>query len=148
MKREERLSLIATFIQENEIKTQDELVALLLAHGIDVTQATVSRDIKSLALIKVPAVSGGYRYDLPQSTEMLQSSLHKALAFEAITSVKIKESMLAIRANPGTTSLVKNYLLQEFAVEIFSALIDDDSVLVIFETKAQAESLYRLLTEF
>ncbi len=55
MKREDRLNFIAQFIRENEIKTQEELVNTLLTHGIDVTQATVSRDIKSLALIKVPA---------------------------------------------------------------------------------------------
>ncbi|MCG6979594.1 transcriptional regulator, partial [Lactococcus lactis] len=46
MKREDRLNFIAQFIRENEIKTQEELVNTLLTHGIDVTQATVSRDIK------------------------------------------------------------------------------------------------------
>ena len=112
MKREDRLNFIAQFIRENEIKTQEELVNTLLTHGIDVTQATVSRDIKSLALIKVPAESGGYRYDLPKNKEVLQSSLHKALAFDAITGTKIKDNMLWILANPGTTSLVKNYLLE------------------------------------
>lgn len=60
MKREERLNFIAQFIKENEVKTQEELVSKLQQHDVDVTQATVSRDIKSLALIKVPAASGGY----------------------------------------------------------------------------------------
>lgn len=148
MKREERLEFIANLIKENEIKTQDELVSRLLAHQVDVTQATISRDIKTLALIKVPALSGGYRYDLPERSKPVQTSLHKALAFEAITSVKIKESMLALQANPGTTSLVKNYLLQEYKNEIFSLIIDDDSALVIFELQEQAEKVYQLLTEF
>ena len=148
MKREERLNFIAQFIQENEIKTQEELVNTLLNHGIDVTQATVSRDIKSLALIKVPAESGGYRYDLPKEKEVVKSGLHKALAFDAITGVKIKDSMLCISANPGTTSLVKNYLLEEYSDEIFSIIIDDSSALVIFEMEEEAKKLYQILTEF
>ncbi len=148
MKREDRLNFIAQFIRENEIKTQEELVNILLTHGIDVTQATVSRDIKSLALIKVPAESGGYLYDLPKNKEVLQSSLHKALAFDAITGTKIKDNMLWILANPGTTSLVKNYLLEEYSDDIFSIIIDDDSALVIFETEEDAKNLYNLLTEF
>ncbi|AYG00563.1 arginine repressor [Lactococcus allomyrinae] len=145
MKREERLNFIANLIKENEIKTQEELVSRLLAHQIDVTQATISRDIKSLALIKVPAETGGYRYDLPKNNEALQSSLHKALAFDAITKVKIHESMIALCTNPGTTSLVKKYLLQECDSEIFSITTDDDSVLVIFETNDEAKKVYESL---
>lgn len=148
MKREERLNFIAQFIKENEVKTQQELVSKLQQHDVDVTQATVSRDIKSLALIKVPATSGGYRYDLPKNNEGLQSSLHKALVFDAITGTKIKADKLWIQANPGTTSLVKNYLLEDYGDEIFALIIDDDSALVIFETEAQAKKLYQVLTEF
>ncbi|MFG7388417.1 hypothetical protein ACGO3R_09750 [Lactococcus lactis] len=77
MKREDRLNFIAQFIRENEIKTQEELVNTLLTHGIDVTQATVSRDIKSLALIKVPAESGGYRYDLPKTRKFYSQAFIK-----------------------------------------------------------------------
>lgn len=148
MKREERLDYIARFIKENEIKTQEELVSHLLELGVDVTQATISRDIKTLALIKVPAETGGYRYDLPKDRKAVQSNLHKALAFDAITGTKIKDNMLWIRANPGTTSLVKNYLLEEYGDDIFSLVIDDDSALVIFEERDQAENLYQLLMEF
>lgn len=58
MKREARLNFIAELISKEEVKTQDELVNILLQHHIDVTQATVSRDIKTLALVKIPAESG------------------------------------------------------------------------------------------
>ena len=54
MRREERLDFISRLITTKEVQTQDELVQELLANDIDVTQATVSRDIKSLALIKIP----------------------------------------------------------------------------------------------
>lgn len=96
----------------------------------------------------MPAESGGYRYDLPKNKEVLQSSLHKALAFDAITGAKIKDNMLWILANPGTTSLVKNYLLEEYGDDIFSIIIDDNSVFVIFEMEEEAQNLYKLLTEY
>jgi transcriptional regulator of arginine metabolism len=147
MKREERLDFISKLIRENEIKTQEDLVAQLLAHGIDVTQATISRDIKSLALIKVPAKSGGYRYDLPQNAADEQENLHEQLVFNAMTQVKKKDNMLSIMTKPGTTSLVKSYLLQEHTDVIFSALIDDDSVLVILEGADEADRLYQQLMD-
>ncbi len=56
--------------------------------------------------------------------------------------------MLWILANPGTTSLVKNYLLEKYSDDIFSIIIDDDSALVIFEMEEDAKNLYNLLTEF
>ena len=58
MRREERLDFISRLITTKEVQTQDELVQELLANDIDVTQATVSRDIKSLALIKIMEVVG------------------------------------------------------------------------------------------
>lgn len=147
MKKEERLAFISKIIQENEIKTQEELVLALLSEGVEVTQATISRDIKSLALIKLPATSGGYRYDLPKNRTILSGGLQSERDFDTILQVKRSEKMLSIRANPGTTSLLKNQLLHAYESEIFSILIDDDSILVIFETEEAAEQLYQVLAE-
>lgn len=56
---------ILNIIKNEDISTQEELVERLHESGIDVTQATVSRDIKRLGLIKVPDGKGGYKYSLP-----------------------------------------------------------------------------------
>jgi transcriptional regulator of arginine metabolism len=53
------------YIQEEEISTQEKLTRKLEEDGINVTQATVSRDIKELGLIKVPTKNRGYKYALP-----------------------------------------------------------------------------------
>ena len=74
MRREERLDFISRLITTKEVQTQDELVQELLANDNDVTHATVSRDIKSLALIKIPGSRGGYRYALPQQHDEEQKS--------------------------------------------------------------------------
>ena len=56
---------IREIITGREIETQDELVDALCAAGFTVTQATVSRDIKELQLVKVPLADGRYKYSLP-----------------------------------------------------------------------------------
>ena len=56
---------IMSLVQDEDIHTQDELASRLEEEGIEVTQATVSRDIKQLGLIKIPLDNGGYKYSLP-----------------------------------------------------------------------------------
>ena len=60
-----RHATIKEIIEQNVIETQEELAEALRKQAIQVTQATVSRDIKELMLIKVPAGEGRYRYAFP-----------------------------------------------------------------------------------
>ncbi|MFC4652768.1 arginine repressor [Lactococcus nasutitermitis] len=148
MKKTERLDFISRLIEKAEVKTQEELVKALLERGVDVTQATISRDIKSLALVKIPAQSGGLRYALPKnSKEQQQNVLHQELFLDAIVEVKQQENMLSILAKPGTTSLLKDYLRKNFAADIFSVIIDDDSLLVVLSEKSKAQKVIDDLTK-
>ena len=63
--RSKRHLMIMELIKNHDISTQEELVDRLLENGIEVTQATISRDIKKLGLVKVPDGYGGYKYSLP-----------------------------------------------------------------------------------
>ena len=67
MKRK-RLELILKTIENKDISTQEELLYELRGHGLDVTQATVSRDIKELGLVKSMGRNGKYRYAVPKNT--------------------------------------------------------------------------------
>ncbi len=67
--KKKRLELILKTIDCRDISTQDELLIALREHGLDVTQATVSRDIKELGLIKSMGTNGKYRYTAPKSTD-------------------------------------------------------------------------------
>ena len=66
-----RHAKIKSIIESQKIETQDELAAALRASGIEVTQATVSRDIKELMLIKVPDAAGRYYYAFPKDQNAL-----------------------------------------------------------------------------
>ena len=81
MKRK-RHALILELIQQYEITTQDELLAKLRENGFEVTQATVSRDIKELRLVKAMSPSGQYRY-MParrRATNISQNSIRSSPA--------------------------------------------------------------------
>ena len=60
--KQQRHNKILQLISENDIDTQEELAKILIKNGFDVTQATVSRDIKDLKLVKVMANNGRYKY--------------------------------------------------------------------------------------
>lgn len=65
MRKKERQRLIKQLLVSNDIQRQEDFVSLLSEQGVKVTQATVSRDIKDMQLVKVPSITGGYRYSLP-----------------------------------------------------------------------------------
>jgi len=148
MKREERLQFIADLIEKEEVKTQEELVESFTKAGVTVTQATISRDIKSLNLVKMPSETGGYRYALPQqagqaSSDYASSDFLADMLFQA----KIKGEMISIQAKPGTAAVIKREILGQFeADELFSVMNDDDSLLIIASDEGAAQKIYKALT--
>ena len=77
-----RYTKIKEIVQSRPIETQEELAKALQEEGIEVTQATVSRDIKELMLIKVPTSDGHYRYALSPEQNMLMSKSRMARLFQ------------------------------------------------------------------
>ena len=78
MRKQDRHRLITRLLTEKNIQKQEDFVNYLQEKGVAVTQATISRDIKDMKLIKVPSAEGGYRYSLPFVLQ-LQRHLLKAL---------------------------------------------------------------------
>ena len=135
MKKKERQRLLTRFLTEHEIQKQEEFVDYLKLQGIEVTQATISRDIKELKLIKVPSVNGGYRYSLPnESQEDVIEKLNKLL-HTALVSVDQMEKFVILRTLPGNASAVGNLVDKYYQKELFSSLNDDDKVLIITWTE-------------
>lgn len=138
MKKADRIKEIEELLSSQDIKTQDELVKNLQEKNIDVTQATISRDIKEMGLVKVPAKSGGYRYSLP-SGQKDKSYLSLILHIEVL------DKMLSIKTGPGHAMLVKRNLLESYNRRIFSLVADDDSLLFVAYSEEDALIIYRLL---
>ncbi|OFI47752.1 arginine repressor [Floricoccus penangensis] len=138
MKKADRIKEIEELLSSQDIKTQDELVKNLQEKNIDVTQATISRDIKEMGLVKVPAKSGGYRYSLP-SGQKDKSYL------SLILDIEVLDKMLSIKTGPGHAMLAKRNLLESYGRRIFSLVADDDSLLLVAYSEEDALIIYRLL---
>ncbi|MCP1145180.1 transcriptional regulator AhrC/ArgR [Lysinibacillus endophyticus] len=132
---------IREIITNNEIETQDELVDALKETGYNVTQATVSRDIKELHLVKVPLPDGRYKYSLPadQRFNPLQK-LQRALS-DAFVSIDGVSHFLMLKSLPGNGNAIAVLIdLLEWP-EILGTLSGDDTILIICRREEDRENV-------
>lgn len=128
------LSLIAT----RPVHSQEELAHLLEAQGYAVTQATVSRDIKELGLVKVPLKNGGagaatqFKYVEPGLTATFSSRLHRVIA-ELVLDVRGALNQIVLRTPPGSAMMVATAIDNAEWKEVYGTLAGDDTVLVILD---------------
>ena len=100
-----RYTKIKEIVQSRPIETQEELAKALQEEGIEVTQATVSRDIKELMLIKVPTSDGHYRYALSPEQNMLMSKNRMARLFQdSIVRVDSAYNQIIVHTLPGSAN--------------------------------------------
>ena len=137
MNKKERLEKIRRFVNDFEIGTQEEIVTYLRQSGIKATQATVSRDIKELGIVKTPLKNNTYIYEIPKS---MSSSLK--LAENTILEASSLGNMINLNLVPGSTSVIKRQITEAFSEKIFSIITDDDSILMILKDK---EDISRIL---
>lgn len=136
MNKKERLEKIRRFVTDYQIGTQEEIVEHLKEAGISATQATVSRDIKELGIVKIPLKNNTYIYELPKS---IVKSLQ--LAEDNIVSSELMGNMINLAVIPGNTIFVKSQLVEAFSEQIFSCLADDDSIFIVARTAEAAEEI-------
>lgn len=141
-----RHGLILSIIKEKPIETQEALGAALKAEGVEVTQATLSRDIKELGLIKVPTPSGEYRYSLPLDRSFPDLLKRAERMFEgAVTSIDHTENLIMIKTTSGAAHGVAAALDDLDWNEVVGTIAGDDSILVIVRRKQQVEQVLERL---
>ncbi len=138
----QRLLKIREIISEQVIETQEDLAEALKIAGFHVTQATISRDIKEMHLIKTPMANGAYKYSLPTepSSYKPEVKLHRLLndVFVAIDSA---ENLVVMRTLPGNAHAVAVLFDTLDWPEIVGTVAGDDTILIIVRTKEDAVAL-------
>lgn len=130
MKKYARQSKILELIESNEIETQEELAESLKGVGIDVTQATVSRDIRELKLVKVSSRSGKYKYaSMDQNSEGTSDRLIKIFK-NSIISVNTAGHMLVIKTIPGAAQICASAVDSLGIEEIIGTIAGDDTIFI------------------
>ncbi|HLR80715.1 MAG TPA: transcriptional regulator ArgR [Bacillota bacterium] len=129
---------IREIISENDIETQDELVDQLKSLGFNVTQATVSRDIKELHLVKVPSQTGRYKYNTPTTQRFNTTDKLKRSIMEAFVSIDHAHHFVVLKTLPGNAQAI-GALIDDLDWEgILGTICGDDTCLIICRTEENA----------
>jgi transcriptional regulator of arginine metabolism len=137
----ERQSRLLALIESREISTQEDLVAGLLATGLQVTQATVSRDVKELGIIKVTSSSGAQKYvPMDRTGEVSAGRLMKVFA-ETAVSCDSALNTIVVRTLPGMAQACASAIDSMRIPELLGSIAGDDTVLIIARTESLATTL-------
>lgn len=128
---------ILDIIEKQEIGTQEELASALNARGIRVTQATVSRDIKELRLLKVLTPSGKYKYATgDQADNNLTDRFIRMLA-ESLLSVSSANNLIVVKTLSGSANVAAEALDSMHWPEVLGTLAGDNTVLLIIRSNEE-----------
>ncbi len=142
-----RHTAILRIISEQEIETQDDLIAKLKENGFDVTQATVSRDIKQLGLVKTTDGEGKYRYSAPHPSSSGSDSKFKNILSEAIISSESAENMVVVKTYSGMANAAAAAIDALASDRILGSIAGDDTILIVTKNDETAEEFSEILKD-
>ncbi|MGB9813856.1 MAG: arginine repressor [Thermovenabulum sp.] len=130
---------IREIIKEKPIETQEELAEELKKSGFNVTQATVSRDIKELRLIKV-LKNGKYCYDEPENIKT-PSEKHLRMFKDSILSIDYAENLIVIKTLSGAAQAAAFAIDNIKFEEILGTIAGDDTILAVVRSKEMVKDV-------
>ena len=133
-----RQTAILSIIEQNDIETQEELAARLRQMGIDVTQATVSRDIKELRLLKVLSASGGYKYATADKAEHGLSDRFVRMFRDSVLSINYANNIIVIKTLSGSANVAAEAIDSMRLPQILGTMAGDNTILVIVQNEEEA----------
>lgn len=133
-----RLDSILAIIQENDISTQEELQAALRRRGFDVTQATVSRDIRHLQLIKRQSEAGRSVYALPENRQSFEQDRLMRVLRDAVRSAEDAQNILVIKTEAGM-AMAAAAAIDSISIEgVVGCIAGDDTIMAVMRTPEDA----------
>ena len=133
----DRQSMILEIISQENIETQEQLLTRLQERGINSTQATISRDIKQMHLIKEPAGHGVYKYAVSGNRTRLNFAEKLQTIFrESITSIAYAQNIVVLKTMPGLASAAAAALDSMDIAYMVGSLAGDDTAFLLMRDTA------------
>lgn len=146
MSKQNRQDAILALIRDNEIETQNDLVDILIRSGYAVTQATVSRDIQELGLVKSSAGGKGKsRYVKPLDPKLQRL---KTLFHQSVLSIDHTGNMIVIHTIVGSANTAAMLIDSLSETEIMGTIAGDDTIFIIIKHAEATEKVVATLKEF
>lgn len=136
-----RQTAILSIIESENVETQEELASKLREKGILVTQATVSRDIKELRLLKVLSANGSYRYATAENAERGVSDRLVRMFVDSVLSVDRAENLIVIHTLSGSANAAGEAIDSMRWPEILGTISGDNTIFVAVRDKDTACSV-------
>ena len=138
---------ILDIIEKNEIETQEELADALRMRGIQVTQATVSRDIKELRLLKVLTPMGTYKYATADKAENGLTDRFIRMLAESLLSVAASGNLIVVKTLSGSANVAAEALDSLHWPEILGTIAGDNTILLVIRATEDVPSVMGRIQE-
>lgn len=144
-----RQEMILRLIKDRICLTQEDLQTGLKDLGYDVTQSTVSRDIKELKLVKGRDEQGNYRYlaNSPHKLSAKDSMHYKELLSRSAKSVRYSLNNVVVKCDVGMASSACVAIDEMFGDMMLGSLAGDDTIIIVTESEAKSEELFENLSK-
>ena len=145
-----RLDAIKIIISSKEIGSQEELLQELTKEGFQLTQATLSRDLKHLKVAKAASMNGNYVYVLPNNTMYRrmteQQSATEMLRSDGVRGIEFSGNIAVIRTRPGYASSVAYDIDTHHFDEILGTIAGDDTIMLVLREGCTRTSVLNALS--
>lgn len=146
MKKRHRQDAIKNLIENELFFNQDELLTRLISMGFNITQATLSRDMKEMKVAKVPTADGTYAYALAESNPTL-NNLANSMLQNTLVRIEFSGQLAVIKTRPGYAMAIAGEIDEKASDVILGTVAGDDTILLIpREKKTRAEIINALST--
>ena len=143
-----RLNIIREMIAQHQLSSQEELLGMMEQAGFEVTQATLSRDLKLMKVVKAPNEKGVYVYTLPQSAPKGESTANREPRMaNGLLSIEFSGQLAVIKTRPGHASAFAYEIDSNASHVILGTIAGDDTILLIPREGFTREEVTRTLSE-
>ena len=142
-----RQSAILNLIEQYDVETQEELAAILRKAGFSVTQATVSRDIKELRLVKVLADKGGYKYAVSDQAAQGLADRFARIFSDSVLSIVPAVNIVVIKTLVASANAAAEAVDSMHIPGILGTMAGDNTILVVTRSEEEAVSVAQQLQD-
>ena len=145
-----RLHEIKEIISTSSIGSQEDLLHILATRGYELTQATLSRDLKQLKVVKSPTAGGGYKYILPERNSSHKKTTEDGYSFvgSGFISITFSGHMAVIKTRPGYASSIAYEIDEKAQNEVLGTVAGEDTILLVIDEKVSRETVIKALSSF
>lgn len=138
-----RQALIREIVEAQSIQTQEELAEALRVRGVVATQATVSRDIREMHLLKVLDENGGYRYATMERNDTGVNDRLIRMLSDSVVEINSANNLIVIHTLPGSAHVAAEAIDNLKWSETIGTIAGDNTILVIVRSNDEVESVIR-----